>query len=107
MEGHIFTLVLTCIQLHYKYNYLASFEQALYSATYNTNHFNLFQKMINYYSHVDYAKSLNLPVKLHYTTYEPLLFIDYISIGCQDINNLLKVLYYELFIDNPPQLTND
>ena len=94
LGGHIFTLVLTCRQLHYKYNYLASFEQALYSATYNTNHFNLFQKMVNYYGHVNYAKSLNLPIRLRWVNY--FLLINDIKLGCHDINGLLKLLYYQL-----------
>ena len=94
LESHPFTLVLTCRQLHYKYNYLASFEQALYSATYNNHHFNLFQKIVNYYGHVDYAKSLNLPIRLRWVNY--FLLIHHIRIGCDDINYFIKKLYYQL-----------
>lgn len=79
------------------------FEQVLYHSSpcfyYNsTNALNrLAQLYLGYKSHVDYAKSVNLPPKYYRLTYEPLLLINYMNIGCIDVNNLLKLFYIHVF----------
>ena len=103
-----FTVIAICSQLDSSHQHLGPFEQALYKASYEiewipkTNR--LLLSLMVYNSHMDYAKSLNFPIKLYLKTYEPILLIDYIKIGCHDINGLIKLIYYDLFIQYPPLL---
>lgn len=101
-----FSVVATCNQIGSPLGHLGPFEQALYKASYKLDAKNLttLQILVAYHSHINYAKSLNFPIKLYLKTYEPLLLIDYIAINCTDIHGLLKNLYYLLFIKNPPTL---
>lgn len=112
-NGYSYTIKVTCAQLKYRNSAFGLFEEALYHLSYK-DRFNRFpninttlQRLISYNTHVHYAKSLNLPVKLHYTTYEPILLIDYIHFNCIDINNLLKVFYYELFLFSTTFITGN
>ena len=80
------------------------FEQAIYNAfryiNYNNDKLNPLNTLIEYNTYINYAKSLNLAINLYYKTYEPVMLTDYITVGCADINGLLKMLYYKLFIND-------
>lgn len=103
-----FTMIVVCNQSDCKYKRLGSFEQALYDLSYEHAYrtdvycYNAYHKLSIYNTHVAYAKSINLPSKLKYKTYEPILLIDYITIGCIDIHGLLKDFYYALFVEAGP-----
>lgn len=97
--------VVTCQQLGSDYQYLGRFEEALYKVSYHIYHTSIKDNLIKYNTHVHYAKSLNLPIKLNFKSYELILLLDYINLGCNDINHVLKLLYYDLFIKDPPRLS--
>lgn len=102
-------LIVTCSQIKSAYKSFGAFEQALYLLSYKIEivlyQNTIYYSLLAYHAHVEQAKSLNLPIKLKCKSYEPILLIDYIHLNCGDINNVLKKLYYELFIDNPPILS--
>ena len=100
-----FMIIVTCEQL--KSAYKIPFEQALYHLSYNINggillHWSTLY--LAYHGHVDYAKSVNLSAKYYWKTYQPILFINYIHMGCNDINYLLKNVYIDLFIKEKPNI---
>ena len=88
---------------------VGSFEEALYTASYTIIYKaalnNARERLIAYNTHVNYAKAFNLSTKLKFKSYEPILLLDYIYFNCMDINGLIKLIYYDLFIHKSPILS--
>ena len=113
-KGEKFTFNVNCCQSggrvfgFSKDSFLGPFEEALYITSYSIIYKSLVnakQRLIAYNTHVHYAKSLKLPIKLQFKSYEPILLINYINLNCIDINGLIKLIYYDLFIKHSPLLS--
>lgn len=97
-----FDLIVTCRS---KFD---AFENDLYRNSSKMDYYCFFdvnkniQNLIAYNTHVNYCKSFNLPIKMTFKTYEPLLLTDYIDIN-KDVLSLIKPMYNDLFIHQIPQ----